>query len=179
MSNNYQPIQNENYKIIFFNIRHSSHLNIWEASLSSDSGSQVLFIPEHTHALAHQNKDEKGSYRFSKVCSGQAQNDRERWLVRFVGSCATGPVGSPLHGKYWCARANRLTLATVPRASLHVNPFVQIARTNHPIVAFCNFIHTFAKPYLICVPSRNIFPKILPRLSNLSRYAIHSYWTSI
>ena len=35
----------------------------------------------------------KGGYRFLKVCSGQAQNDRERWL-RFVGSCATGPVGS-------------------------------------------------------------------------------------
>ena len=104
-------------------------------TVSSDGRSQVLFIPERTHALAYRNKDEKGSYRFSKVCSGQAQNDRERWLVRFVGSCATGPVGSPLCGKYWCARANRLTLATSPRASLHVNPFAQIARTNRPIVS--------------------------------------------
>lgn len=66
MSNNYQPIQNENYKIISFNIRHSSHLNIWEASLSSDSGLQVLFIPEHTHALAHQNKDEKEATGFRR-----------------------------------------------------------------------------------------------------------------
>lgn len=128
------------------------------------------------NALAHRNKDEKGSYRFSKVCSGQARNDRERWLVRFVGSCATGPVGSPLRGKYWCARANRPTLATGPRASLHVNPFAQIARTNRPTVAFCNFIHTMPSPNPICAPSRNIFPKILPRLSILSVSAPTDTW---
>lgn len=148
-------------------------------TVSSDGRSQVLFIPERTHALAYRNKDEKGSYRFSKVCSGQAQNDRERWLVRFVGSCATGPVGSPLCGKYWCARANRLTLATSPRASLHVNPFAQIARTNRYVLQFHPH-RASANSYLICAPSRNIFPKILSRLSILSvSAATDSYWTSI
>lgn len=56
------------------------------------SRAEVLFILA-MHTLVHTYNHEKGSYRFLTVCSGQTQNDRERWL-RFVGSCATGPVGS-------------------------------------------------------------------------------------
>lgn len=63
-----------------------------------------------------------------------------------------------------------------PRASLHVNPFAQIARTNRSTVAFCNFIHTMPSPNPIRAPSRNIFSKILPRLSILSVSAPTDTW---
>lgn len=70
MSNNYQPIQNENYKIISFNIRHSSHLNIWKLHYHRIVDRRYCLFPNtrtRWHIKTRTKKEATGFRRFVLV----------------------------------------------------------------------------------------------------------------